>query len=252
MSQPERGWLLRWGCARGEPGVPSASCSHQCPCGMCQGSRHCLGQDGERGAGTHGCHFERAALLVLVAGAGPYWNRRVPSEEGDGGRWLCPCPGAVLAVASALPGTTSAVPGQMEAAAQPVPCRRAMLASHPLQLLKVSEQLLIVPGAANEIIAAWRWEPLPGPAACRPPPLGTGGCSAPLAHALDPISSGKPLGNPNTASVPFTPHPLPTLQSAHGLQQPAPWLGIGTAQRGKGPRPAPRAEAGWLWGTAVR
>lgn len=34
---------------------------------------------------------------------------------------------------------------------------------HTLQLLKASEQLLIVPDAANEIIAARHWEPLPGP-----------------------------------------------------------------------------------------
>lgn len=117
----------------------------------------------------------------------------------------------MLVVASALPGTTSAVPGQMEAAAQPVPGRKAVLASHPLQLLKVSEQLLIVPGAANEIIAVWRWEPLPDPVACRPPPW------AQLAHALDPIGFGKPLGNPSTAPAPFAPRPLPTWQSARGL-----------------------------------
>lgn len=81
----------------------------------------------------------------------------------DDGRWLWPHPGAVLAVGSALPGPGRVVLGWREATTQLVPPGRAELASHTLQLLKASEQLLIVPDAANEIIAARRWEPLSGP-----------------------------------------------------------------------------------------
>lgn len=73
-------------------------------------------------------------------------------------------PRGCSAVALALPGTARAALGQMEATAQPVPPRRAMLALHLLQLWKASEQLLIVPAAANEIISVWCWEPLPSPA----------------------------------------------------------------------------------------
>lgn len=176
---------------------------------MCWGSGHGLGQHSGTGASTHGSHPTCAALPAHMAGTGG------PQQGGDGGRWLWPCPGAGLVVALALPGTTSAVLGWMEATAQAVPPGRATLASHPLQLLKASEQLLIVPGAANEIIAARCWESLPGPAPAWPPLLGTGGCSAPLAQALAPMGFGEHLGHPNAASPPFVPRPLPTPQSAH-------------------------------------
>lgn len=108
---------------------------------------------------------------------------------------------AVLAVGSALPGAASIALGCREATAQLVPPGRAALASHALQLLKASEQLLIVPDAANEIIAARRWEPLLGPR-CR-----GRGCSALLAQALAATGFGEHLEHPGTASTPSDPCP---------------------------------------------
>lgn len=128
---------------------------------------------------------------------------------GDG-RWFWPGPRAALAVGSALPDTASIVLGWREATAQLVPPGRAALASHTLRLSKASEQLLIVPDATNEIIAARRWEPLPGPCCWGQ------GCSALLAQALAATEFGEHLGHPSTASTPFDPCPLPKLQLPTG------------------------------------
>lgn len=128
----------------------------------------------------------------------------------DGGRWLWPCPGAMLEVGSTLPGTASIVLGWREATTQLVPPGRAALASHTLQLLEASEQLLIVPDAANEIIAARRWEPLPGPCCWGQD------CSAQLPQALAATGFGEHPGHPGTASAPFDLCPLPTLQLPAG------------------------------------
>lgn len=154
--------------------------------------------------GTHRCHPTVAALPVCMAGPGLHWHRR-SREVCDDGRWLWPHPGAVLAVGSALPGPGRVVLGWREATTQLVPPGRAELASHTLQLLKASEQLLIVPDAANEIIAARRWEPLSGPCCWGQ------GCSARLLQAWAATGLGEHPGHPSTASTPFDLCPLPTL-----------------------------------------
>lgn len=123
----------------------------------------------------------------------------------DDGRWLWTCPRAVLAVGLTLPGTGSIVLGWREATTQLVPPGRAVLASHTLQLLKASEQLLIVPDATNEIIAARRLG-----ATAWPLLLGTGllGTAA--------TGFGEHPGQPGTASTPFDFCPLLTLQLPTG------------------------------------
>lgn len=147
--------------------------------------------------GTHGCHPTTAALPVCMAGPGLHWHRR-SREVCDDGRWLWSRPRAVLAVGWALPGTGSIVLGWREATTQLVPPGRAALASHALQLLKASEQLLIVPDAANEIIAARRWEPLPGPCCWGQ------GCSARLPQALAATGFGEHPGHPLQPQPPLT------------------------------------------------
>lgn len=150
-----------------------------------------------------------------------------PQQGGDDGPWLWPHPGAVLGVALALPSTASAAPGRTETTAQLVPPGRATLASHPLQLLKASEQLLIVPGAANGIITARRWEPLPGPAPAWP--LSTAGTGS---------GSHRIWGAPRAPQGSLTPlHPSPLAHAAICLlviaallAMRAPWLG-GTGVR---------------------
>lgn len=84
-----------------------------------------------------------------------------------------------------------------------VPLGRPTLASHPLQLLKVSEQLLIAPEVANEIITARHWEPLPSP--------------TPAGQALAPTRFRKHLGHPHTASLPSARTALCPAVMAAGL-----------------------------------
>lgn len=161
----------------------------------------------------------------------------------DDGRWLWPHPGAVLAVGSALPGPGRVVLGWREATTQLVPPGRAELASHALHLLKASEQLLIVPDAANEIIAARRWEPLSGPCCWGQ------GCSARLLQAWAATGLGEHPGHPATASTPFDPCPhchCPLVMAA---------LLVGTlagcregTEREGAPSPG-RGQCGSAWGT---
>lgn len=150
-----------------------------------------------------------------------------PQQGGDDGIWLWPPPRAVLGVALALPGTASAALGWTETTAQLLPPERATLASHPLQLLKASEQLLIVPGAANGIITVRRWEPLPGPAPVWP--LSTAGTGS---------GSHRVWGAPRAPQGSLTPlHPSPLAHTTISLlvmsallAVRAPWLG-GTGAR---------------------